>query len=151
MSLVSRGLAAFCLRSSPWRRTMGPRQRRSGFLSGAPGRRTLARRNSACGAHEDAQTVAALGMIRFAHAVENSGQNLHRYGLRAPRNTFIPILRLPVPENAKPEPLTYEKMRAIYAAFATDLAAVETILRALARWTGEAAARSQRGQARSQQ
>lgn len=80
---------------------------------------------------ENAQTVAARGMIAFASAVEKLGQNLFRYGLRPPRHPMIPILRLPVPENPKPEPLTYEKLRAVYATFSDDLAAAEKILAGL--------------------
>jgi hypothetical protein len=78
----------------------------------------------------DAQNIAALGMIRFLHAVEKLGQGLHRHGLQAPGELpMVPILRLPVPVNPKPEPLTYEKLRDVYATFLSDLAAAEETLR----------------------
>lgn len=76
----------------------------------------------------DPQAIAALGMLKFARAVETLGQGLHRYGLRAPSSSALPILRLPVPENPKPEPLTYEKLRAVYAGFLADLTAAEAVL-----------------------
>ncbi|QCI65484.1 hypothetical protein [Phreatobacter stygius] len=80
------------------------------------------------GRTQDTQTVAALGMVKFARAVETLGQGLHRHGLRPPRSGSIPILRLPVPENANPEPLTYDKLRAIYVRFLADLTAAEAVL-----------------------
>lgn len=79
----------------------------------------------------DAQTVAALGMVRFARAIETLGKSFHRHGLRPPRAAMIPILRFPVPENPRPEPLTYEALRAIYVTFIADLAAAEATLASL--------------------
>lgn len=79
-------------------------------------------------APQNAQAVAALGMIKFARAVETLGQGLHRYGLRAPRSGSMPILRLPVPENPNPEPLSYDKLRAIYVRFLADLTEAEAVL-----------------------
>lgn len=76
----------------------------------------------------NAQTLAARGMVRFARAIETLGKNFHRHGLRPPRAAMIPILRLPVPPNPNPEPLTYEALRAIYVAFIADLAEAEAAL-----------------------
>ena len=77
----------------------------------------------------DAANIAALGMIRFVRAIEKFGQAMHRHGLQAPSGLpMIPILRLPVPSNPNPEPLTYEKLRAIYVAFLADLATAESTM-----------------------
>ena len=80
----------------------------------------------------DAQNIAALGMLRFVRAVEKLGQGLHRYGLQPPNGLpMMPILRMPVPLNPNPETLTYEKLRAVYATFANDLAAADATLQKL--------------------
>jgi hypothetical protein len=79
----------------------------------------------------DAAARMGLGMIRFAQAVERLGQGLHRYGLVSPRQSFIPVLRLPVPENPRAEKLDYDKLRAVYLAFLADLAKAEATLAAM--------------------
>ena len=78
----------------------------------------------------NAEARAALGFARFARAVERLGQSLHRHGLRPPPNMgmMLPVLRFPVPENANPEALDYQKMRAIYVRLLADLAEVDTAL-----------------------
>lgn len=73
----------------------------------------------------------ALGMIQFTRAIERLGQGLHRYGLAPPRQAFIPILRLPVPENPRPEKLDYDKLRAVYLTFLADLTQAEATLAAM--------------------
>src|SRR5262245_41657523 len=53
---------------------------------------------------DDQEGIAALGMARFAVAIERLGQSFYRYGLR-PMDDFgmgVPVLRLPVPENPSP-------------------------------------------------
>ncbi len=79
----------------------------------------------------DADARMALGFVQFARAVERLGQNLHRYGLQAPRQSFVPILRLPVPVNPSPEKLDYAKLSAVYAGFLADLETVQRTLAAL--------------------
>ncbi len=80
---------------------------------------------------QDAGARMGLGMIQFARAIEKLGQRLYRYGLVPPRQSFIPILRLPVPENPQPEKLDYDKLRAVYVAFLADLAKAEATLSAM--------------------
>src|SRR5262245_31057357 len=66
----------------------------------------------------------ALGGIQFMRAVEGLAQSLHRHGLEAPpRPVNVPILRLPVPPNPRPEPLTYEGFRGILQRLVEDLGA----------------------------
>ena len=43
--------------------------------------------------------------------METLGQGLYRHGLRAPRNLPVPFLRMPVPENPSPEPISYDQAR----------------------------------------
>jgi hypothetical protein len=69
-----------------------------------------------------------LGLIRFTHAVERLAQSLYRYGLRAPKQSGVPILRLPVPENAHPEALTYEGFRSVLYNFVADLRSADATL-----------------------
>lgn len=70
-----------------------------------------------------------LGLIRFLRAAEHLSQGLYRYGLTAPEGGFmLPVLRMPVPENPSPEPVTYEKFRALLAQFEADLAVAEETL-----------------------
>ena len=59
---------------------------------------------------------AAEGILLFVSAVEQLGQALHRHGLDATNNSplvQLPILRMPVEPNPNPEPLDYQKYRAI--------------------------------------
>ncbi|MCL4187811.1 MAG: hypothetical protein KJZ85_09390 [Rhodobacteraceae bacterium] len=79
----------------------------------------------------------ALGLAQFLSAVEGLGRGLHRHGLA---NSFhndpgmlvfgggVPFLRLPVPDNPDPEPVTYEALRAVLARFVDDLALAEATL-----------------------
>src|SRR4051794_23504038 len=69
-----------------------------------------------------------LAGVRFMRAIERLAQALHRHGLEAPRSAFVPILRLPVPPNPNPAPLTYEGFRDILQAFLDDLGRVEATL-----------------------
>jgi hypothetical protein len=63
-----------------------------------------------------------LGTIRFVRSIENLSQGLYRYGLKTPRSFLLPILRLPVPENPNPEPLTFADFQGLLADFSSDLA-----------------------------
>ena len=78
---------------------------------------------------QDAQAVAARGMIKFARAVEMFGQGLYRYGQR-PAGVFdrFPPWHLQVPANPNPERLTYGRLRALYARFLADLVDTEASL-----------------------
>ncbi len=69
-----------------------------------------------------------VGMVRFIQAIEHLSQGLYKYGLQPPRSMMMPIVRLPVPENPNPEPVDYEKFRAILLAFVADLSAAESTL-----------------------
>jgi hypothetical protein len=70
----------------------------------------------------------ALGVTQTLQGVEQLMQGLYRYGLDPAWTTSLPFVRLPVPKNPKPEPLTNEAFRKLIADFADDLAAVEATL-----------------------
>lgn len=77
-----------------------------------------------------AEARAARGMLAFVAAIERLGQSLHRHGLETSQSTMmsLPILRLPVPPNPRPENLDYQKFRAILQKLAADLATAESLL-----------------------
>lgn len=91
-------------------------------------------------APDDAAARFALGLAQFLSAVEGLGQGLHRYGLA---NTYandagllvfgggMPFLRLPIPENPAPEPVTYAGLRAVLAGFTDGLGVAEATLAAV--------------------
>ncbi len=64
----------------------------------------------------------SLGMVQVIRGMERLMQSLYHHGARdsAVRN-FLPILRLPVPENPTPETLTYDVARQILQTFLDDL------------------------------
>lgn len=88
---------------------------------------------------DDPQAQFALGSAQFLQAVEHLVQGFHRYGLRTTYERWglglLPFLRLPVPDNPNPEPITYEALRDLLARFVDDLATAD---RTLAGVRGEA-------------
>jgi hypothetical protein len=73
----------------------------------------------------------ALGAVQTLQGGERLMQSLYRYGLNARWSTFLPFVRLPVPLNPNPEPLTNEAFRQMIAQLADDLAKVEATLAAV--------------------
>lgn len=87
-------------------------------------------------AAEDAEAGFALGLAQFLGAVEGLGQGLHRFGLASTYDNpaghalggAVPFLRVPIPHNPSPEPVTYDGLRAVLADFVGDLAVAERTL-----------------------
>ncbi|CAN1208758.1 EF-hand domain-containing protein [Tumidithrix helvetica PCC 7403] len=78
---------------------------------------------------DDDKARFGLGAVQLMQGVEHLMQSLFRYGLRDNSfRTFIPILRLPVPENPKPEVLTYDRLQSIFQTWVADLAKVQATL-----------------------
>ncbi len=78
-----------------------------------------------------AEARAAEGLLAFVAGVEHLGQALHRHGLEThPGGAMmqLPILRMPVEPNPNPEPITYEKWRAILQALFDDLNKADALL-----------------------
>jgi len=71
----------------------------------------------------------SLGMVQVIRGIEELTQALYRYGARdSAARTFLPILRLPVPQNPNPETLTYDAARQVLQAFLDDLNQAQTTL-----------------------
>lgn len=84
--------------------------------------RTVADRNAAlttleAAASGDPASAYAAGAGEFFTALEILAGGLHRHGFDSPQSFMLPLMRLPVPDNPNPEPLTYEQFRAILVAF----------------------------------
>jgi hypothetical protein len=78
----------------------------------------------------DDQVRFGLGVLRFVRGVERLGQSLHEYGVKS-ESSNIPFLRLPVPHNPEPAPITYTSFRRILDDFVRDLTAAEATLAAI--------------------
>ncbi|GLS32158.1 hypothetical protein SAMN04488498_106102 [Mesorhizobium albiziae] len=66
---------------------------------------------------QDPLVPYALGAAGFFRSLENLATALNRHGFESPQSFMLPLLRLPVPPRAEPEPLTYEGFRAILVEF----------------------------------
>ena len=78
-----------------------------------------------------AEAKAAEGILRFTVAVERLGQALHRHGLETSNGGAmmqLPVLRMPVEPNPNPEPLDYQKYRAILQTLFDDLNKADALL-----------------------
>lgn len=77
---------------------------------------------------QNAEARFSLGVIQFLQTVEKLGQVQYRYGLLGNRRAAIPFMRLPIPENPRPERLSYEKARRILQDFLDGLKVAEATL-----------------------
>ena len=77
---------------------------------------------------KDSQARLALGLTQFAQAIERLGKSNFRYGLISKRAQLIPIARLPIPLNDKPEQISYEKLRGIISELESGLRQAESTL-----------------------
>ena len=75
------------------------------------------------------QLLMELGFLQFFKSVERMGQTLYGFG---PRRSFgmgqIPFLRLPVPDNPDPKPVSLDDVRDMVQAFIKDLDDVDETL-----------------------
>ncbi|MER9204426.1 hypothetical protein [Mesorhizobium sp. M0771] len=84
--------------------------------------KTVAERNRALttlesAAKGDPASAYAASAGEFFTALEILAGGLHRHGFESPQSFMLPLMRLPIPDNPNPEPLTYEQFRAILVAF----------------------------------
>jgi hypothetical protein len=79
---------------------------------------------------KDDQARFGLGMAQFLRAFEHAGASLYRYGLRTERafGRQPPQVRELLPQNPKPEKLTYAAARQIVQTWVDDLAKAEATL-----------------------
>lgn len=76
---------------------------------------------------KDDQARFGLGVLRFVRAVERLGQSLYEYGVKSD-STSTPFLRLPVPKNPDPVPVSYPALRRVFERFTADLDKAESTL-----------------------
>ena len=79
---------------------------------------------------DDPEAQYALGLLQTLGAVEGLTQDLYRYGLKT-NSPDLPFVRLPVPMNAAPDPITYAKWRAVLQDFIDDLQTAQTTLKSI--------------------
>lgn len=77
---------------------------------------------------KDENARFALGAVQALRAFEGLVQGFYRYGLDPEWRTSLPMLRLPIPENPKPTPLTNADFRKLVSDFAAQLAKAEKTL-----------------------
>jgi hypothetical protein len=70
----------------------------------------------------DPLAAYAAGAGYFFQALEGLAQSLYLHGFESPRSFMLPLMRMPIPENPSPEPLTYIGLRKIFADFHDQLA-----------------------------
>lgn len=77
----------------------------------------------------DRQARYGLGVVRLLQSVEHLAQALHKYGLHdSGVMGQIPFLRLPVPPNPDPQPVTAADLRATLVRFTADLKLADDVL-----------------------
>jgi hypothetical protein len=91
---------------------------------------------SAASTPDDGTAQFALGVARFLGAVEGLLRTLHRHGLQneylGPESlSGLPVLRLPVPPNPAPAPVSYADLRAMLERFGAELAGAQQALAAV--------------------
>src|SRR5262245_29118658 len=59
----------------------------------------------------------ALGAAGFFQSLEKLAIGLNRHGFESPRSFVLPLLSLPIPPRAEPEPLVYEDFRDMLVEF----------------------------------
>lgn len=78
-------------------------------------------------APNDDQARFGLGMLQVLRGVERLGQGLHEYGVKG-QNAGEMFIRLPVPDNPDPAPITYPLFRRLLDDFRRDLELAEATL-----------------------
>lgn len=76
----------------------------------------------------DGGSQFGLGVTQFFQAIESLGQSQYRFGLLGNRRRAIPFMRLPIPENEKPEQISYELARSMIQDFISGLGKAEKTL-----------------------
>jgi hypothetical protein len=76
---------------------------------------------------DDDQARMGLGVLRLTRGVERMCQAFYTYGLRN-KGTGMLFIRIPIPNNPDPQPVSYRQFRAIFAEFQRDLMDTERTL-----------------------
>lgn len=80
------------------------------------------------GASPDAESRFGKGLLQFTEAVQGFGQALYRHGFDLSERVRGPML-IRIPVNPRPEPLDYDKLRAIFETLVGELDAAQKTLR----------------------
>lgn len=70
--------------------------------------------------HEPLASYTA-GAVHFFMGLEKLAQGLYRHGFETPQSFMLPLMRLPIPDNPNPEPLSYEQFRQIFSDFQAEM------------------------------
>ncbi|MFN7714736.1 MAG: hypothetical protein ACK5QS_04560 [Pseudanabaenaceae cyanobacterium] len=72
---------------------------------------------------QDDKARFSLGVVQLLRGVERLSQSFYRYGLRRVGNGMgLPFVRLPIPNNPKPEAIGYPQLRQVFQQWNDDLA-----------------------------
>lgn len=78
---------------------------------------------------KDDKTRFGLGVIQLMRGTERLMQSLYRYGMsQSPLSSSIPFVRLPIPQNPKPDTITYDALQQVFQGWIDDLATVRSTL-----------------------
>jgi hypothetical protein len=76
---------------------------------------------------KDDEARFGLGLLQIVRGVERLGQSFYDHGLKS-TNNWVPFVRLPVPTNPDPTPISYARFRRILDDFCKDMAQADTTL-----------------------
>ena len=76
---------------------------------------------------KDDEARFGLGLLQIVRGVERLGQSFYDHGLKN-TNNWVPFLRLPVPVNPDPAPISYARFRRILDDFCKDMALADGTL-----------------------
>lgn len=74
------------------------------------------------------QARFALGVVKVLSAIEKLGQDQYAYGALSGNIRNLPVLRIPVPMNSAPKPITCQQVRQIFADFQLRIVQAEAEL-----------------------
>lgn len=77
---------------------------------------------------DDSQARLALGVTQFLQAIQFLGQTNHRFGLMNQHARNLPLARMPIPLNEKPETVSYDALRTAIGDFSAKLKTAEATL-----------------------
>lgn len=78
----------------------------------------------------DHHSQVALGVTQFLQSIESLGRANYRFGLLNQHLRNLPLARMPVPVNPKPDRISYEALRQIVSDFGDQIATAEKSLAA---------------------
>ncbi len=77
---------------------------------------------------KDDKTRFGLGVIQLMRGTEKLMQSLYGYGMNQFPLGSIPFVRLPIPQNPKPQTITYDGLQQVFQAWIDDLSKVRSTL-----------------------